>query len=102
MLKILFKFSNPPGKYRVTAVIYCYSNFTISDNFLNYFLNGNYFLISKVMKYIAISKAMALDKFSGRFLRDVLEVLAKPISEFFNMSLYQRIFLNTCQVVKQL
>lgn len=54
------------------------------------------------MKYIEICNTMALDKFFGRFLRDELEVLTKAMFEFFNMSFYQRIFLNTCEVVKQL
>lgn len=54
------------------------------------------------MKYIEIFNTMALDKFFGRFLRDELEVLTKAMFEFFNMSFYQRIFLNTCEVVKQL
>ena len=54
------------------------------------------------MKYIEIYNTVALDKFFRRFLRDGLEVLTKAMFEFFNMSLYQRIFLNTCEVVKQL
>ena len=38
------------------------------------------------MENIEISKAAAIDKLPGRFLKDGNEILSKPVSEICNLS----------------
>ena len=52
------------------------------------------------MTNIEISKAAAVDKLSGRFLKDGANILAKPISTLCNLSISQGVFPNACKVAK--
>ena len=82
----------------IKSVIYYYSNFAINGTFhLNNISEDN---VLKVIKGIEISKAAGIDKFSGRFLKDGAEVLAKPISELCNLSISHSIFPNACKIAK--
>ena len=52
------------------------------------------------MENIEISKAAAIDKLPGRFLKDGNEILSKPVSEICNPSVSHWIFPNPCEVEK--
>ena len=52
------------------------------------------------MENIEISKAAAIDKLPGRFLKDGNEILSKPVSEICNLSVSHWIFPNPCEVEK--
>ena len=45
-------------------------------------------------------KATSLDNLSGKFLKDGATVLAKPISQFCNLSIKYSIFLPDCKMAK--
>ena len=56
--------------------------------------------VLNIMQYIEISKAGGVDKFSGTFLKDGAEILAKSINEICNLSITFRTFPNACKVSK--
>ena len=74
----LIELPNPPDKYNLESVINYYSSFTIAVDFcLN---KTSEKTVLKIILKIEISKAVGIDKLSGRFLRDAVEfslVLAK-------------------------
>ena len=52
------------------------------------------------MTNIESSKAAAVDKLSGRFLKDGANILAKTISALCNLSISQGVFPSACKVAK--
>ena len=52
----------------------------------------------KIMTYIESSQVAAVDKLSGRFLKDGANILAKPISALYNPSISRGVFPNACKV----
>ena len=47
-----------------------------------------------------VSKAAGLDSLSGRFLKDRVKFLAKPISDLCNLSINSEKFPDSCKVAK--
>ena len=52
------------------------------------------------MKKIEVTKAAGIDQISGKFLKDVARISAKPISELCNLSMTLGSFLNACKIAK--
>ena len=52
------------------------------------------------MTNIESFKAAGVDKLSGRFLKDGTNILAKPISALYNLSISQGVFPNAYEVAK--
>ena len=52
------------------------------------------------MENIEISKASGIDKLPGMFLNDGTNILSKPITEMYNLSISHGIFPNACKVAK--
>ena len=50
------------------------------------------------MQNIDISKAADIESLSGKFLKHGAEILVKPITEIYNLSITSITFLNTCKV----
>ena len=44
------------------------------------------------------NKAVGIDNLGGRFLRDGAKVLAKSITELFNLSIEKSIFPDACKI----
>ena len=95
---LLIKLRNPPGKYNLQSVIRYYSSFMISDDF--YLNNTSEEIVLKIMASIESSKAAGVDRISGRFLKDGANILVKPISALYNLSISQGVFPNACKVAK--
>ena len=81
---LLIKIPNPPDKYNLISLIRHNSNFMISDNFCLGSTSEEKVL--KIMKNIDSSKAIGVDKLSGRFVKDNANILANlflhsPISQ---------------------
>ena len=51
-------------------------------------------------KCIDISKAIEIDKISGRFLKNGANILAKPIAEICNTSIFSGLFPSYCKIAK--
>ena len=95
---LLIKLPNLPDKYNLESVInYYYSSFTIAYDFCLIKTSENKVL--KIISKIEISNAV-IDRLSGRFLRDTVEILSRPIEEICNLSIYRGVFLDACKVAK--
>ena len=54
----------------------------------------------KIIKKIDISKAAGINRLSGCLLQDGAEVLLRPISENYNLSISTKVFPDACKVAK--
>ena len=52
------------------------------------------------MKNVEVTKAGGIDQISGKFLKDGVRMLAKPISDLCNLSLTLGSFPDTCKIAK--
>ena len=52
------------------------------------------------MKNVEVTKAGGIDQISGKFLKDGVWMLAKPISDLCNLSLTLGSFPDTCKIAK--
>ena len=57
-------------------------------------------IVLQLLKHMDIDKAAGIDKFSGKFLKDGVNILAKPISELCNLSIKDSLFPSECKIVK--
>ena len=95
---LLIKLPSPPDKYSLQSVIRYYSSFMISDDFCLSHTSEEKVL--KIMTNIEIFKAARVDKLSDRFLEDGANILVKPISTLYNLSISRGVFPNACKVAK--
>ena len=95
---LLIKLRNPPDKYNLEPVINYYSSFTITDDFCLNKTSENKVLW--IIKKIEISKAAGIDKLSGQFLWDAVEISTRPICEICNLSISLGVFPDACKIAK--
>ena len=74
-----------PNKYSVNTVIKYYEHMIQSSHFDLTSVSANSILT--VLKSTQISKATALDRLSGRFLKNGVKFLAKAITDLCNLSI---------------
>ena len=53
-----------------------------------------------ILKGLNPYKATGIDNFSGKFLKDGADILARPISQFCNLSIKLNSFPKSCKIVK--
>ena len=53
-----------------------------------------------ILKNIEVTKAAGIDQISGKFLKDGVQILAKPISELWNLSMTLGSFPDACKIAK--
>ena len=56
--------------------------------------------VLEVLRFIDISKAAGIDKISGRFLKDGANILTKPITKIFNISISSGLSSSDCKIAK--
>ena len=56
--------------------------------------------VLEVLQFIDISKAAGIDKISGRFLKDGANILTKPITKIFNISISSGLSSSDCKIAK--
>ena len=56
--------------------------------------------VFKITQNINISNAADINNLSGKFLEDGAEIIAKPLSEIFNLSITSTAFSNAYKVTK--
>ena len=95
---LLIKLPNAPNEYDIESGFQYYSKFTIEKPFhLSITSQEEVF---KMIQNIDILKAAGIDNLSRNFLKDGAEILAKPLSEIYNLSITSRAFPNACKVAK--
>ena len=74
---LVSKLPNPSKKYRVLSVAQYYSHLGLTKKFYLQPREKDYAL--EILRDIDTSKADAIDRLPGRFLKDGADVLAKPV-----------------------
>ena len=59
-----------------------------------------YDIVLKLLEKINPNKSVGIDNLGGRFLRDGAKVLAKSITEIFNLSVEKSVFPDKCKIAK--
>ena len=93
---LLKKLPKTPNKFTLNTVFQHYKGIIQSASFNFVTVSEN--TIFTILKNIKVSKATDLDSLSGRFLKGGAKVLAKPITELCNLSIYQ--FPDYCKISK--
>ena len=83
--KLLKKLPKPPNKFTLNTVFQDYRDIIQTDSFNLSTVSEN--TILNIFSNANVSKAASLDNLSGRFLNDVVKVLAKPITNLCNLSI---------------
>ena len=86
---------NSPNKFDRNSVHQYYKNIELKENF-NLTLTTEKKVL-EVLQCIDISQAAGIDKFSGRFLKDGANILAKPIAKICNISISSELFPSDCK-----
>ena len=95
---LLIKLPKPSDKYNLKSLIQCYSSFEITADFC--LIGTTEKQVLKIMQDIKISKGAAVDKLSGKFLKDGADIQAKPVSALCNLSVSQGVFPSASKVSK--
>ena len=95
---LLAKLPKSPNRYTIKSVSDYYEKLPLSENFkLDSITEGYLF---NVLKNVEVTKAAGLDQISGKFLKDGVRILAKPISELCNLSMALGSFPDACKIAK--
>ena len=89
---------NSPNKFDRNSVHQYYKNIELKENF-NLTLTTEKKVL-EVLQCIDISQAAGIDKFSGRFLKDGANILAKPIAKICIISISSGLFPSDCKIAK--
>ena len=93
------KLPDAPKRFNKTSTISFYKDLDITKkNFL--FHSVDFDTVLDILSSINPHKACGIDDIAGRFLKDGASILAKPITQIFNLSIKLSIFPNNCKVAK--
>ena len=95
---LLIKLANVPNKYNIGSVCQYYSKFIIEKPFHLSDISAEE--VFKIMQSIDILKTASIDNLSRKFLKYGADILAKPLSEIFNLSVISTTFPNGFKVAK--
>ena len=95
---LVWKLPNPSNKYGVLPVAQYYSHLRLTKNFELLPTEKDYIL--KILRDIDTSKAAGIDRLPGRFLKDGANVLAKPVTDTCNLSIFLNKFLSAFKLAK--
>ena len=95
---LLKKLPKPPNKFTLNTAFQHYKGIIQSDSFNLATVSENTILI--ILKNTKVSKAADLDNLSGRFLKDGEKILAKPITNIYNLSITSGKFADSCKLAK--
>ena len=93
------KLPDAPKRFNKTSTISFYKDLDITKkNFL--FHSVDFDTVLDILSSINPHKVCGIDDIAGRFLKDGASILAKPITQIFNLSIKLSIFPNNCKVAK--
>ena len=95
---LLIKLPKPPNKYNLKSIIQYYSSFAITADFC--LVGATEKQVLKILQDIKISKAIWVDKLSGKFLKDGDDIIAKQVFILCNLSISRGVFPSACKVAK--
>ena len=89
---------NAPNKYGVLLVSQYYSHLGLTNKFDLLSTEKDYVL--KILRDIDTWKAAGIFRLPERFLKDGTDVLAKPVTNIFNLSIYFNKFPGALKLAK--
>ena len=92
------KLPKPPNKFILNTLFQHYKGITRSD--YSNLATVSKFTILTILENTKVSKTAGLDNLSGHFLKDEAKVLAKPITDLFNLSITSGKFPDSCKLAK--
>ena len=92
------KLPKSPNRYTIKFVSDYYEKFPLSEKFKLDSLTEGY--LFNVLKNVEVAKAAGLDQISGKFLKDEVRILAKPISELCDPSMALGSFPDAFKITK--
>ena len=92
------KLPKPPNKFTLNSVFKHDKGIIQSDSFNLATISED--TILTILKNTNESKTAGLDNLSGRFLKDGAKVLAKPITDLYNLSITSGKFSDSCKLSK--
>ena len=95
---LLKNLPNNPNKFDINSVHIYYKNIELKVNFNLNLTTGKKVL--EILQFLDISKAVGIDKISGRFLNDRANILAKPIAKIYNISISSGLFPSDRKIAK--
>ena len=95
---LLKKLPKLPNKFTLNSVFQHYKGTIQSDSFNLATAPKN--TILTIFKNTEVYKAAGLDNLSGRFLKDGAKVLAKPLTDLFNLSITSGKLPDSCKLAK--
>ena len=87
-----------PNQYTIIFVSDYYEKLSLSENFELVLITEGY--LFNILKNVEVTKAAGTDKISGKFLKDGAWILAKPISEWCNLSSTLGSFPDACKIAR--
>ena len=89
----------PKNKFNKDKVEDYYKNLNIQDK--NFTLTPvNYVDVFNLLQKINPNKSVGIDNLGGRFLKDGAKVLAKSLTQLFNLSIKNSVFPDKCKIAK--
>ena len=96
---LLTKLPLPNNKFDKDKVEDYYKNRNIQDN--NFTLTPiTYVTVFNLLHKINPNKSVGIDNLGGRFLKDGAKVLAKSLTQLFNLSIKKSVFPDKCKIAK--
>ena len=77
---LLAKLQKSPNRYIIKFVSDFTKKLSLSEHFILDSTTEDY--LFNILKNVEVTKAAGIDQISGKFLKDGVPILAKPISEF--------------------
>ena len=94
----MVKLPKSPSRYTIKSFSGYYEKLPLPKNFkLDSITEGYLF---NALKNVKVTKGAGLDEISGKFLKDGVRILAKPISELCNLSMALGSFADVCKIAK--
>ena len=94
---LLIKLPKPPDKYSFKSVIQ-YCSLAVTVDFC--LVGTTEKQVLKIIQDSKNSKAAGVDELLGRFLKDVADILGKPVSALCNLLISLGVFPGACKVAK--
>ena len=96
----LAKLPNTPNRYTIKFVPDYYKKLSLSENFNRITEHYCSVYLFKLLKNVEVTKTAGINQISGKFLKEGARILAKPITELYNLSMTLGSFSDACKLAE--
>ena len=94
------KLPNTPNRYTIKFVPDYYKKLSLSENFNRITEHYCSVYLFKLLKNVEVTKTAGINQISGKFLKEGARILAKPITELYNLSMTLGSFSDACKIAE--